>query len=98
MYMYLFISKLQLGSRKALDLEDLVFNEGSHFMANKRCQLPGGSFRQTKKGYEEVHVPALKPKPFDVKEVQCTLYMYRCNKNVHVCSNVYCLHFSSKAQ
>ena len=59
----------QLGSRKAVDLEDLVFNEGSHFMANKRCQLPGGSFRQTKKGYEEVHVPALKPKPFDVKEV-----------------------------
>lgn len=39
-------------------------------MANKRCQLPSGSFRQTKKGYEEVHVPALKPKPFDVKEVQ----------------------------
>ena len=52
-----------------LDLEDLVFTDGSHFMANKRCQLPGGSFRQTKKGYEEVHVPALKPKPFDVKEV-----------------------------
>ena len=58
-----------------------MFNEGSHFMANKRCQLPGGSFRQTKKGYEEVHVPALKPKPFDVKEVQCIhiyMYMYMC--------------------
>ena len=50
----------------------MVFTEGSHFMANKRCQLPGGSFRQTKKGYEEVHVPALKPKPFDVKEVTIT--------------------------
>ena len=64
-----------------LDLEDLVFTEGSHFMANKRCQLPGGSFRQTKKGYEEVHVPALKPKPFDVKEV-CfthTLLSYTCS-------------------
>jgi pre-mRNA-splicing helicase BRR2 len=60
--------KKGLGSRKVLDLEDLVFTDGSHFMANKRCQLPGGSFRQTKKGYEEVHVPALKPKPFDVKE------------------------------
>ena len=39
-------------------------------MANKRCQLPSGSFRQSKKGFEEVHVPALKPKPFEVKEVR----------------------------
>ena len=37
-------------------------------MANKRCQLPSGSFRKTKKGYEEVHVPFQKPKPFEVKE------------------------------
>ena len=58
----------QLGSRKVLDFEDLSFGDGSHFMANKRCQLPSGSFRKTKKGYEEVHVPALKPKPFEVKE------------------------------
>ena len=33
-------------------------------MANKRCQLPEGSFRRQEKGYEEVHVPALKPKSF----------------------------------
>jgi pre-mRNA-splicing helicase BRR2 len=46
-----------------LSLEDLAFN-GSHFMANKRCQLPEGSFRRQEKGYEEVHVPALKPKSF----------------------------------
>ena len=38
-------------------------------MANKRCQLPDGSFRKQRKGYEEVHVPALKPKPFDSDEV-----------------------------
>ena len=44
-------------------------------MANKRCQLPSGSFRQTKKGFEEVHVPALKPKPFDVKEVRIATCM-----------------------
>lgn len=62
------LSLFQLGSRKVLDLEDMMFNEGSRFMANKRCQLPSGSFRKTKKGYEEVHVPAQKPKPFDVKE------------------------------
>ena len=60
---------IQLGSRKVLDIEELTFPHGSHFMANKRCQLPSGSFRQTKKGYEEVHVPALKAKPFGEKEV-----------------------------
>lgn len=38
------------GSRKVLDLEDLVFSQGSHFMSNKRCQLPDGSFRKQRKG------------------------------------------------
>ncbi|KAM9313363.1 U5 small nuclear ribonucleoprotein 200 kDa helicase [Gastrophryne carolinensis] len=54
--------------RQVLDLEDLAFAQGSHFMANKRCQLPDGSFRRQRKGYEEVHVPALKPKPFGADE------------------------------
>ncbi|NXS21786.1 U520 helicase, partial [Mystacornis crossleyi] len=57
-----------LAPRQVLDLEDLVFAQGSHFMANKRCQLPDGSFRRQRKGYEEVHVPALKPKPFGTDE------------------------------
>ncbi|XP_023804025.1 U5 small nuclear ribonucleoprotein 200 kDa helicase-like, partial [Cyanistes caeruleus] len=57
-----------LAPRQVLDLEDLVFSQGSHFMANKRCQLPDGSFRRQRKGYEEVHVPALKPKPFGADE------------------------------
>uniref|UniRef100_A0A8C3K8W4 Small nuclear ribonucleoprotein U5 subunit 200 n=1 Tax=Calidris pygmaea TaxID=425635 RepID=A0A8C3K8W4_9CHAR len=57
-----------LAPRQVLDLEDLVFAQGSHFMANKRCQLPDGSFRRQRKGYEEVHVPALKPKPFGSEE------------------------------
>ena len=51
-----------------LNLEDLAFSQGSHLMANKRCQLPDGSFRKQRKGYEEVHVPALKPKPFEANE------------------------------
>uniref|UniRef100_A0A669F5Y0 Small nuclear ribonucleoprotein 200 (U5) n=1 Tax=Oreochromis niloticus TaxID=8128 RepID=A0A669F5Y0_ORENI len=55
--------------RQLLDLDDLAFSQGSHFMANKRCQLPDGSFRKQRKGYEEVHVPALKPKPFAEDEV-----------------------------
>ncbi|KAL0409431.1 UNVERIFIED_CONTAM: DExH-box ATP-dependent RNA helicase DExH12 [Sesamum radiatum] len=32
-------------------------------MANKKCELPVGSYRNHRKGYEEVHVPALKPVP-----------------------------------
>mmetsp|Transcript_75394 Transcript_75394/g.157134 ORF Transcript_75394/g.157134 Transcript_75394/m.157134 type:complete len:2169 (-) Transcript_75394:248-6754(-) len=43
-----------------LDLEGLAFPRGSHFMANQKCQLPAGSFRVQKKGYEEVHVKPYK--------------------------------------
>lgn len=39
------------GHRQMLDLEDMVFTDGSHFMSNKRCQLPDGSFRKTRKGW-----------------------------------------------
>lgn len=56
------------GSRSNVDMDDLIFAQGSHFMSNKRCQLPDGSFRKQRKGYEEVHVPALKPKPFGTDE------------------------------
>ncbi|MCP9262026.1 hypothetical protein DINM_005324 [Dirofilaria immitis] len=56
------------GSRTALDLDDLAFSQGSHLMSNKRCHLPDGSYRKQKKSYEEVHVPALKPKPFEENE------------------------------
>jgi pre-mRNA-splicing helicase BRR2 len=59
----------QVVKGKILDLEDLAFTQGSHFMANKRCQLPDGSFRKQRKGCEVIHVPALKPKPFDANEV-----------------------------
>lgn len=38
------------GHRKTLDLDDLVFQDGSHFMSNKKCQLPDGSFRKQRKG------------------------------------------------
>jgi pre-mRNA-splicing helicase BRR2 len=55
-----------------VNLEDLVFAQGSHFMANKSCRLPDGSYRLQKKGYEEVHVPALKPSALDPGEVNFT--------------------------
>ena len=63
-------------NRRLIDLEDLTFKEGSHLMANKKCQLPDGSFRKQKKGYEEVHVPALKAKAFKDGEVN-TLYFFK---------------------
>ena len=50
--------------RAVIDLESLTFAQGGHLMSNKKCKLPEGSFKRSKKGYEEVHVPAPKPKPF----------------------------------
>lgn len=52
-----------LQPKKILDLESMVFSQGSHLMSNKKCKLPDGSFKRSRKGYEEIHVPALKQKP-----------------------------------
>ncbi|KAE9585074.1 hypothetical protein Lal_00017983 [Lupinus albus] len=51
------------GQRQMLDLDNLAFQQGSFFMAKKKCDLPNGSYRNLSKGYEEIHVPALKAKP-----------------------------------
>ncbi|CAG8585503.1 9938_t:CDS:2 [Funneliformis caledonium] len=51
-----------------VDLESLTFTQGGHLMSNKKCKLPEGSFKRSKKGYEEIHVPAPKPKPFSDDE------------------------------
>eukprot|EP00743_Colponemidia_sp_Colp-15_P003837 GILK01004141.1.p1 GENE.GILK01004141.1~~GILK01004141.1.p1 ORF type:complete len:2133 (-),score=509.56 GILK01004141.1:241-6198(-) len=48
--------------QQLIDLETLSFAAGSHMMSNKKTNLPTGSFRAPKKGYEEVHVPAMKAK------------------------------------
>ncbi|CAF4288956.1 unnamed protein product, partial [Rotaria magnacalcarata] len=56
-------------AQHVVNLEDLAFAQGSHYMANKSCRLPDGSYRLQKKGYEEVHVPALKPSALDPGEV-----------------------------
>ncbi|KDE06013.1 pre-mRNA splicing factor [Microbotryum lychnidis-dioicae p1A1 Lamole] len=45
---------------KTLDLEAMAFSQGGRLMSNKKCKLPEGSFKRSKKGYEEVHVPAPK--------------------------------------
>ena len=68
--LFAFVFQSSAAGQHALNLEDLAFVQGSHFMANKSCRLPEGSFRLQKKGYEEVHVPALKPSPLDPGEVK----------------------------
>nr|CAB3465383.1 unnamed protein product [Digitaria exilis] len=56
------------GQRQLLDLDSLAFQQGGLFMVNNRCELPLGSFRAPHKGYEEVHVPALKARPYETGE------------------------------
>jgi pre-mRNA-splicing helicase BRR2 len=55
------LHKAELASQKLVDLESLQFQQGSHLMGNDRCELPEKSWRAQKKGYEEVHVPAVRP-------------------------------------
>ncbi|OAF66385.1 hypothetical protein A3Q56_05891 [Intoshia linei] len=55
-------------SRNIIDIEHMVFQDGAHFMSNKKCDLPEGSYRKMKRGYEEVHVPASKAKPMGKNE------------------------------
>ena len=54
--------------RKVLDLESMAFEQGARLMSNKRCKLPDGSFKRSKKGYEEIHVPAPTPAPLQQGE------------------------------
>ena len=49
--------------RKMVDLESMAFSQGARLMSNKKCKLPEGSFKRSKKGYEEVHVPAPQKAP-----------------------------------
>ena len=51
-----------LQPRRLINLENLVFDQGNHLMTNPNVKLPQGSSKRTFKGYEEIHVPAPKPK------------------------------------
>jgi pre-mRNA-splicing helicase BRR2 len=48
---------------RLVDLDALAFTKGAHTMSNAKVVLPEKSWRALKKGYEEVHVPAQKPRP-----------------------------------
>lgn len=45
---------------RVVNLDEYVFTDGGHLLSNPQCTLPEQSWRAQKKGYEEVHVPALK--------------------------------------
>lgn len=49
--------------RRTVDLEGMAFSQGGHLNSNKKVKLPEGSFKRTKKGYEEIHIPEPKPRP-----------------------------------
>ena len=44
--------------RRGVDLEAMAFTQGGHLNTNAKVRLPEGSFKRTKKGYEEIHIPA----------------------------------------
>ncbi|TMW65358.1 hypothetical protein Poli38472_008000 [Pythium oligandrum] len=54
--------------QRYIDVESLTFQEGGHLMSNKECRLPEGTWRAQKKGYEEVHVPAVRTKSAAAEE------------------------------
>ena len=51
-----------LQPKRQINLENLVFDQGNHLMTNPNVKLPQGSTKRTFKGYEEIHVPAPKPR------------------------------------
>ncbi|KAI4181858.1 MAG: hypothetical protein L6R41_006356 [Letrouitia leprolyta] len=51
-----------LQPKRLISLDNLVFDQGNHLMTNPSVKLPQGSTKRTFKGYEEIHVPAPKPR------------------------------------
>ena len=44
--------------RKGVDLEAMAFSQGGHLNTNAKVRLPEGSVKRTKKGYDEIFIPA----------------------------------------
>ncbi|EPQ30981.1 uncharacterized protein PFL1_01170 [Pseudozyma flocculosa PF-1] len=44
--------------RRGVDLEAMAFSQGGHLNTNAKVRLPEGTVKHTKKGYEEIHIPA----------------------------------------
>ena len=43
--------------KQAIDLEVIKFDEAGRLMSNAKCNLPRGSTKISKKGYDEIQVP-----------------------------------------
>lgn len=54
-------SSIILKPQSSVNLDDLTFSQGSHLRTNRKFILPKDVYRESKKGYEEIHVPILKP-------------------------------------
>eukprot|EP01133_Synstelium_polycarpum_P007678 gene7678-8985_t len=50
--------------KRNLNLDDMVHQQGSHLMTNKKFTFPPGSKSEDHKGYKEIHVPAKQNPPF----------------------------------
>ncbi len=55
--------------RQTVDLEGMAFSQGGRLMSNKKVTLPDGSFKRSKRGYEEIYIPAPKSRPLDPEEL-----------------------------
>jgi pre-mRNA-splicing helicase BRR2 len=55
--------------KRAIDLEAMSFSQGGHLMSNKKCKSPDNSFKRSKKGYEEIPIPAPKEQPVVESEI-----------------------------
>ncbi|KAG6332314.1 hypothetical protein ID866_6773, partial [Astraeus odoratus] len=55
--------------KRTIDLESMAFSQGGHLMTNKKCKLPEGSFKRSRKGFEEIHVPAPQKRPTNDDEL-----------------------------
>lgn len=58
--MLLKYSKKSDTNQTEVDLEAEKFEEGGRYMSNKKCNLPKGSTKISKPGYDEIHVPAMR--------------------------------------
>ena len=55
--------------KHAVDFESMAFSQDGHLMTNKKYKLPEGSFKRSRKGFEEIHIPAPPKKPISDNEL-----------------------------
>lgn len=61
-------SQISAAELNEIDLENVSFSQGNHYMSNRKCILPEKSTKLLKPGYEEIHIPAPPPEPLQLGE------------------------------